>query len=40
MSEQPSQHQDEETRADEQVEKAGSPTPADPTSEKDAEAAE
>ncbi len=40
MSEQPSQHQDEDTRASEQVEKAESPTPADQTSEKDTEAAE
>ena len=41
MSEQPTQHNDEDTRADEQVEKAAdAPTPADPTSEKDREAAE
>ncbi len=40
MSEQPSQHQDEQTRAAEQTEKAEQPTPADPTSERDVEAAE
>jgi hypothetical protein len=40
MSEQPTQHQDEETRGAEQAEKAEAPTPADPTSEKDEEATE
>ncbi len=40
MSEQPSQHQDEQTRAAEQAEKAEQPTPADPVSERDEEAAE
>ncbi len=40
MSEQPSQHEDEQTRAAEQVEKADAPTPADPLTDRDEEAAE
>lgn len=41
MSEQPTQHQDEDTRAAEQAQKAEeAPTPADPTSEADEQAAE
>ena len=41
MSEQPSQHGDEDTRAAEQVEKAeDAPTPADPVNEEDEEASQ